>query len=420
MALEKIFSCPGTIQILRNAPLGKHIEEFGDWLLENEFSTGIIRKHLSNVSHFNEFLQNRHGGDLESLSSDHVNQFLASYSCRCFNSPKSKPGHRISYSINRFVQYLRGKIFFEPCAEKNRLMEEYLEWMRLCRYASDGTLEVRRHSLNEFLKWLGPKAEPERLSELTSETIESFFIPYSQVMGRPARRSMQSALRTFFRFCLYQGYIRHPLDLSIPTFRTYKLATVPRGLSHQQALQVLRGIRRDNDAGRRDYAICQLLHTYGVRSAQVRTLCLQDIDWAKDQILFRACKQGKNVLLPLTEPVGESLLDYLKNARPRRPYPEVFLTVRAPYHPLPCSNTIAAIVKRHIHAAGINVHSQGAHAFRHGFATRMLQEGHSLKEIADVLGHRCLSTTFIYTKVDLTALRQVGLPLPEGGDPCGQ
>jgi len=56
---------------------------------------------------------------------------------------------------------------------------------------------------------------------------------------------------------------------------------------------------------------------------------------------------------------------------------------------------------------------RGSHAFRHGFATRMVAQGHSLKAVADVLGHRHLSTTFLYTKVDFQALKQVALDWPE-------
>ncbi|MFQ5923811.1 MAG: tyrosine-type recombinase/integrase, partial [Anaerolineales bacterium] len=67
----------------------------------------------------------------------------------------------------------------------------------------------------------------------------------------------------------------------------------------------------------------------------------------------------------------------------------------------------------HIGAMGIDIPSKGSHAFRHGFATRMVAKGHSLKAIADVLGHRHLSTTFIYTKVDFHALKEVALEWPE-------
>jgi site-specific recombinase XerD len=223
---------------------------------------------------------------------------------------------------------------------------------------------------------------------------------------------MQAALRTFFRFCVYQDYVQRRLGHAVPTLRIYKLATVPRGLTDTQARQVLDNISRDSKAGQRDYAICQLLYAYGVRGGQVRALRLKDIDWANDRILFKALKHGKDSLLPLTAEVGQSLLGYLQNARPPCGCPEVFVTTRAPYHPLPQSNALAAIVSRHIRSAGIDSPCKGAHVFRHGFATRMLRQGHSLKEVADVLGHRHLATTFIYTKVDFNALQEVGLAWP--------
>jgi integrase/recombinase XerD len=63
---------------------------------------------------------------------------------------------------------------------------------------------------------------------------------------------MQSALRTFFRFALHEGYLRQPLDRAVPTLRTCKLATVPRGLSEQQTEEVLRGVERNTEVGRRE------------------------------------------------------------------------------------------------------------------------------------------------------------------------
>jgi integrase len=228
---------------------------------------------------------------------------------------------------------------------------------------------------------------------------------------------MQSALRTFLRFSLHQGYIDRPLDLAVPTLRTYKLSTVPRGLTDTEAQRILRCINRKSRVGRRDYAILQLLYTYGVRGGQVRALQMEDIDWEHNHILFKASKHGKDSRLPLTAETGESLLDYLQHSRPSSSFPHVFLTCRAPYHPLPHSSSLSAIVERHIRAAGIELCSKGAHAFRHCFATRMLHKGHSLKAIADVLGHRHLSTTFIYTKVDFNALEQVALEWPQEVSP---
>jgi len=417
MALEHVFEGPRTLKRLRKDPLGKLLEGFCNWLLEHGFSRGTIRNHLSNVSHLNEHLGDPGNAVHEEIRARDVDGFFKAYSLRCRNRRTlGKHLRRVGSSVNRFLHYLRDSGLVDPLPQQEiyrPLLDAYLKWMRRYQHASEGTLEVRCHSVVQFLRWLGPEATPERLSGLTAERIEGFFLSYAQGMGRSARRSMQAALRTFLRFCLHQGSIHRPLDLAVPTLRTYKLATVPRGLSDTEAQRVLRCINRCTQVGRRDYAIVQLLYSYGVRGGQIRALQLDDIDWAHNQILFKASKHGKDSRLPLTPEVGQSLLDYLQHSRPPSSSLQVFLTCRAPYHPLPYSNSLSAIVERHIRAAGVDSPSKGAHAFRHGFATRMLHQGHSLKAIADVLGHRHLSTTFIYTKVEFNALKQVALEWPQ-------
>ena len=417
MALELVFECPRTLSRLSNGPLGKLLDGFCNWLLSHGYRRGTIRKHLFNVSHLNEHLGGPRCGFRESLSSRDVAGFFKTYPLLCRRQGALQGRvRRVRYSINRFLYYLRESGLLDPSSGQQiyqPLMAAYLKWMRDYQHASKGTIGVRCHSITQFLEWLGPEAVPEGLLRLSSDRIEEFFISYAQIMGRSARRSMQSALRTFLRFCLHNGYIEQPLDRAVPTLRTYKLATVPRGLTDIQAQQVLRCINRNSHVGRRDYAIVLLLYTYGVRGGQVRALRLEDIDWAQNQILFKASKHGKDSLLPLTEEVGEALLDYLQYSRPPYAYPHVFLTCRAPYHPFPHSSSLSAIVERPIRAAGIEIPSKGAHAFRHCFATRMLHKGHSLKAVADVLGHRHLQTTFIYTKVDFNALKQVPLEWPE-------
>jgi site-specific recombinase XerD len=394
------------------------LDGFCDWLLERGFSWHPIRAHLANVSHLNKWLSDTRGscaGGL--LSRREIEGFVEAYRCRCRNRGSLEEHlKRVGYSISRFVEFLSQKGLFDPVLIPpiyQPLLEGYLAWMREHRHAAESTLEIRRHGARQFLESLKEEATPEGLSDLRAKRVEDFFIDYARGMGRASRRSMQTALRTFLFFCFREGYIRQRLDRAVPTLRTYKLARVPRGLSERQAQAVLQSVDRTTAAGCRDYAILTLLHTYGVRGGQVRVLQLNDILWAEDQILFRAAKGGKDSLLPLTHEVGKSLLDYLQNARPCSAFREVFLTCRAPHHPLPKSNSLSEIVRRHLSAAGIEVRSKGSHTFRHAFATRMVAEGHPFKAVADVLGHRYLSTTFIYTKVDFNALSQAALEWPK-------
>ena len=419
MAMERVFECPETIIKLRSGPLRELLDGFCEWLINQQYNRVLIRRHLRNVGHLNSFLGGANAATRQQLTAHDVASFLRRFPSYYKNLGSGKdPLREVRYAIRRFTKYLEIHGRFDrlvPPPHYQPLLNSYLEWMRQRQHAAEGTVQVRARSIKHFLKWLGPQVTVGRLGILTAGHIEQFLMEYSQGTGQGGLHSMQSALRTFMRFGLHTGLIREQLDLAVPTLRTYKLATVPRGLSTEQACQVLAAVDKSQSVGRRDYAILQLLHTYGVRGGQIRALRLNDIEWARNRIRFHALKHGKDSLLPLTAEVGSSLLDYLQNARPTSAWPEVFLTCRPPYHPLPDSGTLSSITCQRIKNAGIDVPCRGAHVFRHEFASRMVNEGHSLKAISDVLGHRYLSTTFLYTKVDFAALRQVALEWPQEG-----
>jgi len=417
MGLERVLKSPRRLQQLRREPLKSLLESFCDWLLDQGFPCSTVRRHVANVGHLNRWLGERSSRKSNGcLSRSEIDGFFEAYPSRCRTRSLEVHLKLVRHSISRFVEFLREKDLFDPLVASplyQGLLDRYLAWMREHQHTARSTLEVRRRSVTEFLRSLGADATIDGMSRLTPEYVESFLVDYAREMGHGARRSMQVALRTFLRFCFQQGYSSGRLDYAVPTIHTYKLARVPRSLSEAQAQAVLESVDRSTDVGRRDYAILTLLHAYGVRGGQLRVLQLDDIRWAQDKILFKATKRGKDSLLPLTLPVGESLLDYLQNSRPRSVHRNVFLTSRAPYRPFTNTSTLSGIVSRRIRAAGIEMAPKGTSTFRHALATRMVTDGHPLKAVADILGHRHLSTTFIYTKVDFPALSEVALEWPE-------
>ncbi len=117
-------------------------------------------------------------------------------------------------------------------------------------------------------------------------------------------------------------------------------------------------------------------------------------------------KQRCTQQYPLDPEVGEAIVRYLKEARPRCHHRELFLTLHAPIRPLQ-PNCISPIVRSRIDALGIQVPRRGAHCLRHACARHLLAAGFSLKQIGDQLGHRSAAATRVYVKVDLDGLRQV-------------
>ena len=117
---------------------------------------------------------------------------------------------------------------------------------------------------------------------------------------------------------------------------------------------------------------------------------------------------------PLPADVGEAIADYLRNGRPTGNSRCVFLRARAPAGSFRGQCGIGSIVKHALARAGVESPRKGAHQFRHGLASQMLQQGASLSEIGELLRHRSPQTTAIYAKVDLVSLAKLALPWPGG------
>jgi len=254
--------------------------------------------------------------------------------------------------------------------------------------------------------------KPERLSALTPHSLQDFLFERCGEPGSAKAVEVACSLRRFLTFCFERSYLNKDLTPAIPSFHRYKLSAVPRGISDEDAQRLLQSIDREKSVGLRDYAIVQLLYTYGVRAEQVSTLQLSDIQWAAGRIRFPPIKYGKTVINPLTDDVGDSLLAYLQHGRPSSPHSEVFLISKAPWTPI-ARTLVPWIVCNRIRKAGLAVPTPGARAFRHRFATQMLAKGHRLKSIADMLGHRNLESASIYAKVDFHMLEQAALEWPE-------
>jgi integrase len=155
----------------------------------------------------------------------------------------------------------------------------------------------------------------------------------------------------------------------------------------------------------RDRAILMLFAIYGFRRGEVARIQLSDFDWERELLSVVCSRTGRTRVYPLIYPVGNAVLRYLKEVRPRSPHQEVFLTLLHPIRPLHTSVSHAA--RRRLRRLGASLPHYGPHALRHACATHLLSQGRTLKEIGDYLGHRNPNTTRIYAKVDLGGLRLV-------------
>jgi site-specific recombinase XerD len=281
----------------------------------------------------------------------------------------------------------------------------FAEYMRWERDLAPGTVTARCRVAQEFLDRLHDTQH--RLEQVTPLQIDDALIRKLQE-GRMSRVSIQtyvSGLRAFLRYAETKSWCRGGLANSIRGPRVFSQATLPLGPSWEEVRRLLATAEGDEPKDIRDRAILLILSMYGCRSGEVAHLRLEDIDWQREQISFTRPKSFRTQTYPLCKPVGEAIIRYLK-VRPPSAYREVFLRLLAPIAPL-CGDSLWNIVGRRLRALGVILRHYGPHSLRHACATHLLEQGFSLKEIGDHLGHRRAETTRIYTKVDLIGLRQV-------------
>ena len=171
---------------------------------------------------------------------------------------------------------------------------------------------------------------------------------------------------------------------------------------------MLKTVDRRSFVGKRDYAILLLLVTYGLRAREVAALTLEDIDWKRARLHVRGRKAGHSTAYPLAPIVGEALLDYLRQDRPKAAVRALFFRALAPHTPLSWV-AVSLRAKHYIRKAGIKVPRPGSHTLRHTCVQRLVDARLSLKTIGDFVGHRTPDATAIYAKVNIEALREVAL-----------
>ncbi|NKE68860.1 tyrosine-type recombinase/integrase [Ramlibacter sp. RBP-2] len=201
------------------------------------------------------------------------------------------------------------------------------------------------------------------------------------------------------------GTCQSRLADSIRGPRRYRLDTLPFALGWDDVRRLIATAASDSEIDLRDRAILMLLAVYGLRHREVTGLRLEDIDFGGQQLRIWRLKRRQPQVYPLIPSVAEILRVYIEQARPSVGFPEVFIGARAPRVPL---SGIYEIVARRLRPLGIELAHRGPHALRHACASKLLADGMTLQQIGDHLGHRSAESTAIYTKVDLTALREIG------------
>ncbi len=406
-----------TLIDFRRGPLGPHFDGFAAHLKTQGYSYGNAVAILSKCCQFNAFLIDQRITRATQMCPALIEAFLDAYTQNTRTTAPYSPRAEVAGRLKPLCAYLAQLHVYRPPKPQPKptpgswLLEPYLRHLRQDCQLNEVTVDRARVQLGQFLAALGPAARRPRLKTLGPETVERYL--RKQLTESPENCArLTAALRRFFRYCATRRYMRADYSGLIPPVRHYRHASLPKGIEDSALNRMLRQIDTTTAIGARDYAMILLMMAYGLRGLSVAHLLLDDLDWPHSRIRIRAQKGGKEVVLPLLEPVGQALIDYLQRRPASTPFRDVFLTIHAPCRPLG-SLAISHLVRGYLRRAGINIPGVGTRSLRHSWAIRALANNTPIKSIADVLGHRYIDTTFIYAKADLNSLREVAMPWPQ-------
>lgn len=284
----------------------------------------------------------------------------------------------------------------------NETTRKYLRYLKLERNYTANTVDAYRNDLAHLERYM--KREGLTPETVRREHLEHFAATlHEHGIGPSSQARILSGVRSFFKYLQMEGYISDdPSELlEWPHLGEH----LPEVLTTEEIDRMEAAIDLSKPEGQRNKAIIEVLFSCGLRVSELTALKLSDLFMSDNFVRIKG-KGRKERLVPISaKAVKELKLWFIDRDRMNiKPGEEdfVFLNRRGAHL---TRTMILIMIKRCAEAAGIEK-TVSPHTLRHSFATALLKGGADLRAIQMMLGHESISTTEIYTHVDMTTLRQ--------------
>ena len=284
---------------------------------------------------------------------------------------------------------------------------DFLRYLRIERNASELTIKSYKEDLDSLLEALDERlgGVPAAVDQINISTLRAYIAYLHDCeYARTTIARRLACLRSFFRYCHREKLIESNPAKALRTPRAGK--RLPHFLSTEQLATLLETPLANTWDGLRDRAILETLYSAGLRVAELVAVDIED--WDRDADVLRVIGKGrKERYAPIGSYAAEALLRWLE-CRATRPNikPEarfaVFLNKNGGRL---TTRSIGRMLDKHLKTAGLD-RITSPHTLRHSFATHLLDGGADLRSVQELLGHKSLTTTQIYTHVSTKRLRE--------------
>ena len=399
---------------LLEGPLSAQVPAYVERLRRGRYATNTSARCLNGLAHFAHWMSMCHL-PAHMLNDGCVDQFLRYHlpRCDCLGGALRSP-MELHAALMPVLEILRNQgVIARAPAPTGPIADElnrYDAHMSNARGLADGTRRDRLRIVERLLlsKFAG---KPVVMSSLQPQEVRRSIVDQLQTLGTTNNAiTIASTLRAYLRYRATCGDATQQLLAVIASPAHWSMASLPRGLKPEEVDRLLNSFTDALPSPKRGYAVVRLALDLGLRGIEISRLHLADIDWRQGTVTLKCTKSRRQDLLPLPVATGRALEAYLRDERPKTSDTAVFVRRLAPHDEPIGVDATRGIVRDAFRRVGIQ-HGRG-HALRHTVACRIVNQGGSIKEVADVLRHRSLNTSMIYATVDHGALSGVALPWP--------
>lgn len=263
------------------------------------------------------------------------------------------------------------------------------------------TIKSYRADLEEFLSFSNTRGKT-TLADFNSTHIRNFLASL-QNFKDPARNTMLrkiASLRSFAAYLLRQGKLEsNPFKL-LPAPKRQRL--LPKFLSLPETDRLLDTASQSPKFAARDKALFELMYSSGLRRSEVTGLKIRDIDFFNGVVKVFG-KGAKERLVPVTDAALQAIKIYLACRKNPQKDEALFLNKNG----TPLTGDGLAYIFKNTAIASHLARKVTPHSLRHTFATHLLNNGCDLRSLQEMLGHKSLSATQVYTHVSLEKLKNV-------------
>jgi integrase/recombinase XerD len=284
------------------------------------------------------------------------------------------------------------------------VLDDFSSWLLADRGLSSNTREAYLGDLRKYLEFLAASGRREP-SEIRPEDVHSFIRFLGECGEAPSTMKRElSSIRAFHRFLMSEALARDDPTRNIAAPRMWK--RVPAVLTVPEVEKLMAAPDTGTDLGLRDRAMLEFTYATGMRVSEVIGFALADLN-LKARTARCVGKRDKQRVVPVGTMALRWVRRYVEGARVRlvkgRTEPALFVSRLGKGL---SRMGFWKILRKHVTGAGIRSRVT-PHILRHSCATHMLDGGAGLRDVQEFLGHEDISTTEIYTRVDMEYLRDM-------------